>query len=239
MNSRHLNLRFTYNHPSCLMTCDDIIELFTVTTKPSYYAYVKEKVLTNQAHLHLYVITEMKDATYRHHLRQTGKGNQVFKCTEMKKDIDPYAMEFLAYMQKEGELVSNMPLDWLEKSKNHMLQIKSDLKIKQIDKKDKSVFSELLSLTSSCSSYEQIYKICYNFYVSRKKSFSMNQLDNSVISIYCILNPSAINQFSESNFTRFENLYHKDPKSMFRFLTPEEELQFEEEKKKKNKLSYL
>lgn len=130
----HYKLRVTLEE----CEADHVVALIgSVTTQ---YAYVKEiGHLNERPHMHLYLIVPptVKPDTLRTKLRKltgSARGNTLYSLGQLKfnTEEEDIAVEYLAYMFKEGEVVALGFTDaWLEKARAYDLQVKTEMQEKR------------------------------------------------------------------------------------------------------------
>ena len=105
------------------------------------FAFVDETAL--EFHTHYYIVSAVKEKTLRSHLRDvvgsgssTARGNAIYSLSEMTLDNQPFAVEYLAYMCKEGKVYLSelFPTDWLQLAKQADAVVKASIKEKRKQK---------------------------------------------------------------------------------------------------------
>lgn len=133
----HYKLRITLNS----VNTGSVIELLEKDSKQGY-AYVEEVSKGEKEHCHCYVISDIKEATLRMHLRKltsSTSGNKLYSLVKLDvEETEHIATEYLAYMMKEGEvLYKDFDNAWIEKAKQYDTQVKQELKEKKEKKKSR------------------------------------------------------------------------------------------------------
>lgn len=146
MDNRHYKLRITLTH------CD-IAQCVRIVEKQSKsFCYGIEKGKQGaQPHVHFYLITNKKEDTMRTQYRKlskSAKGNQLYSLKKMHfTEGKDYAMEYLAYCQKELDFHKEFfqdHEDWLLEAGEYDFKVKEDIKTRRVKKESrtKRIFQE-------------------------------------------------------------------------------------------------
>lgn len=133
----HYKLRVT------LLECT-YTEVDTLISKSSsIYGIVEEKGKQEEnPHIHAYLVLDIKEDTFRTRLRKltrSMRGNQLYSLKELQvSEEEPYAIEYLAYMMKEGTPTwVEIPSEVLEEAKQYDTNVKEEIKEKKEKKKSR------------------------------------------------------------------------------------------------------
>lgn len=131
----HYKLRIT------LTECD-IKDVILYLSKYKQYAYCFETGKKEEhPHYHIYLISDIKEDTMRTQLRKlskSAKGNKLYSLKQLNLDEGEYAIEYLAYMMKEGDFKNeNIPESTIIEAKAYDDKVKVELKEKKEKKKNR------------------------------------------------------------------------------------------------------
>lgn len=134
----HYKLRITLSSdvpPEAAISCVDKYS--------SCYAFVLERgKVGERPHYHFYYISDKKEGTIRNGIRKmTGscKGNQLFSMKQLDCDDGCFAIQYLAYMMKEGDVkyVGEWDDKVVAEAKTYDDKVKLEMKEKKEKKKGK------------------------------------------------------------------------------------------------------
>lgn len=135
---KHYKLRIT------LTQCNLTSVLALLNKQCKQWAYVQESgKLEEKPHIHAYVVSSIKEDTLRTQYRalsKSSRGNKLYSLVKLSlEDSDEYAVEYLAYMMKEGSVVlQGIPTEWFDKAKLYDDLVKKEIKEKKEKKKSRT-----------------------------------------------------------------------------------------------------
>jgi hypothetical protein len=162
----HYKLRISYGRTE--IKPEDFLDILFKDCK--HFAFVNEgNGVEIEFHTHYYIITDVKEATFRDHLRkQFGSsknlGNKVFSLKDLEHGNNEIAIEYLAYMYKEGQVVTSGSFwdPYIDIAIDHNKKVQAEIKKVKSSKK-----SQILQLISHI---EEVYSKCEEgFYVNDKR----------------------------------------------------------------------
>lgn len=121
------------NHYKLRITTQDLDMVKAALEEHNEYCYVQEVSSKDVPHVHAYIITEIKEATFRLHLRNSfGKGNEMWSLSKLQlQEGEVVALQYLGYMTKDAEVQYPMGigpgcvLNWFDPfAKEHNLLVK-------------------------------------------------------------------------------------------------------------------
>lgn len=166
----HYKLRITLTE--CRLT-----EVLSYLQNYKQYAYCFEKGKKEEhPHYHIYLVSDKKEDTIRNQLRKlskSSKGNKLYSLVKLSHEENCYAIEYLAYMLKEGDFTNvQIPDSVIVEARAYDDQVKKELKEKKEKKKNR--YTKIVVEYDGGTGFNEIYKHVTNVLLAEKSNISPN-----------------------------------------------------------------